>query len=113
MKPQKPGTSTLADGVAGENGAAPERMFTIEIADDALDEREETIELSLRRTMGTIPGTAARATATIADNDDPAPPPAPPAPGTSTPSGGGGAMGMGLLPVGWLALLRRLVRAKL
>jgi hypothetical protein len=109
MKPHKPGTSTLADGVAGENGDAAERTFTIEVADDALDEREETIELSLRRTMRAIPGTTIGATATIADNDDPAPP----APGTSTSSGGGGAMGMGWLPDGWLASLRRLVRAKL
>jgi hypothetical protein len=101
MKPHKPDTSTLADGVSGENGDAADRTFTIEIADDALDEWEETIELSLRRTMGAIPGTTTRATVTIADNDDPASPPAPPAPGTSTSSGGGGAMGMGLLPDGW------------
>lgn len=87
------------DWAAGD--AAP-KSFSVTLRQDAADEADETVSLTLSAAAGATLGSASNATLRITDDDTP---PAPVQEGELTK--GGGAMGGGVLLLGLLAALRR------
>jgi len=98
--------TAVAQTVSWANGDGAAKSVVLTINDDATDEPNETVVLTLSNaTGGATLGATASATVTIVDND-----PAPPGPSTqsvsATGSYGGGAMGWWILIPALLALLR-------
>ncbi len=98
--------TAVSQTVSWANGDSAAKTVALTIADDSLDEPNETVVLALSNaTGGATLGAVATATVTIVDND-----PAPPGPATQSVSArgsyGGGAMGWWMLIPALLALLR-------
>jgi uncharacterized delta-60 repeat protein len=92
---------TLASGtVSWADGEVADKTITVTIANDSVDEPDETLVLTLSApTGGATLGAQTEATVTITDDD---PPPAPPTPPANSGGGGGGS---GALTLDLLALL--------
>jgi hypothetical protein len=99
--------TALSQTVSWSDGDAAPKTVALLVADDANDESNETIVISLNNPAGGATlGTPASTTVTILDDDPP-----PPGPSTQNVSArgsyGGGAIGWWMVLVGWLLVLCR------